>query len=228
MDHIRLDALISSHCDADHYGGLWDLINPQETHELDLTDVRVDRFFHAGVCWFTDGEKRFLGPVEDDKLTLLLEDNASLAWALQESAGHLWLQGEWGKFLKCVQDLDCPVQRLSYRPGQAHRFVPGFGPGESPATFKVLGPVEVDHNGKPALRSLGGHSQNTNGNSALLRLDYGRARILLTGDLNAASQSILLENYAGSRQELACDVAKACHHGSDDCSFEFLSTMSAA
>ncbi|HUF52911.1 MAG TPA: MBL fold metallo-hydrolase [Dehalococcoidia bacterium] len=28
---IELDAMIASHCDADHYGALWDLIDPEET-----------------------------------------------------------------------------------------------------------------------------------------------------------------------------------------------------
>ena len=31
-----------------------------------------------------------------------------------------------------------------------------------------------------------------------------------------------------SRQDLLCDVAKGCHHGSDDVSFEFLQAMGAA
>ena len=59
----------------------------------------------------------------------------------------------------------------------------------------------------------------------LVRLDYGRSRILLTGDLNTKSMRALLDDWAGKRQEFECDVAKACHHGSDDVSYEFLSTM---
>ena len=47
-------------------------------------------------------------------------------------------------------------------------------------------------------------------------------RVLLTGDLNRASQRRLLEAYSGRRMEFACDVAKSCHHGSDDVSYEFL------
>ena len=58
-----------------------------------------------------------------------------------------------------------------------------------------------------------------------IRDSYERVRILLTGDLNTESQHALLDDYIGKRIEFQCDVAKACHHGSDDVSYEFLSAM---
>jgi len=92
----------------------------------------------------------------------------------------------------------------------------------------VLGPVESEVDGNPALLKLGAESKTTNGHSVLLRIDFGRTRILLTGDLNKASQQTLLEEYAGNRIAFQCDVAKACHHGSEDVSFAFLQAMNAA
>jgi beta-lactamase superfamily II metal-dependent hydrolase len=227
-DTIHLDAMISSHCDADHYGGLWDLINPKEQYELDIKKVQVDAFYHAGVSWYRKGSKgRHLGPVTNDHLTQLLEDKQSAIDATNGTGPQL--QGEWGKFIENVAACVPTIQRLSNKSG----YVPGFGPVAAPNTrnvpyLKVLGPVEHDINGAPGLRDLGSDSQNTNGHSLLLRLDYGRCRILLTGDLNAASQQVLLEEFTGNRLELACDVTKACHHGSDDCSYEFLSAIGAA
>ena len=82
--------------------------------------------------------------------------------------------------------------------------------------------------GKTVLKDLGSISKNTNGNSVLLRLDYENVRILLTGDLNKKSQQYIMESFEGSRQELAADVVKSCHHGSDDCSYSFLESVHAS
>ena len=219
-DTIHLNAMISSHCDADHYGGLWDLLesDAQARSELNAANVRVDAFYHAGVSWWTNAdEDRYLGPVDDENnLTQLLGDRDSLRRGLDPTSSER-LQGEWAQFLRRVYDGVPEVRRLS----NSTAFVPGFDAGE--VVMHVLAPYE---SGPGRLPSLGGESINTNGHSVLMRVDYGRARILLTGDLNAASQRHILEQYNGRRLEFACDVAKACHHGSADVSYEFLSTMS--
>jgi hypothetical protein len=96
----------------------------------------------------------------------------------------------------------------------------------------VLGPVEEPWNGRPALRyldtagraSMASPSLTRNGHSVVLRIDYDRVRILLTGDLNFRSQAVLLKNVPA--EEFRCHVAKACHHGSEDISATFLSAMS--
>jgi beta-lactamase superfamily II metal-dependent hydrolase len=226
-EKIVLDAMIASHCDADHYGGLWDLINPNETNELDLEYFDIKAFYHAGVSWWKDTRgKRSLGPIKDNKLTLLLEDKASVNVALKGNPADYSLQGEWAEFMQNVVDVCNKISRLSV--SNFADYVPGFSPANSDAALKVLAPLETSYQGKPALPSLGDESQNTNGNSILLRLDYGRTRILLTGDLNRKSQNHLLESYVGRRQEFACDVAKGCHHGSDDVSYEFLANLSPA
>ncbi|MGZ5135595.1 MAG: hypothetical protein ACXWCG_10610, partial [Flavitalea sp.] len=59
---ISLDVMMSSHNDEDHYGGLWDIINPAETNELKLTSVEVKDFYYAGINWFEKDTKRNLGP----------------------------------------------------------------------------------------------------------------------------------------------------------------------
>ncbi len=231
LDQIHLDAMLASHCDADHYGGLWDLLDVAQNAELNCTAVQVENFYHAGVGWWCKAPKgRYLGPAVrkggERFLTRLLGDRAAVEADLPE------LQGEWGDFMRCVlaarraDGLPTTLRRLS----SASAFLPGFesDAGGEPV-LHVLAPVERSLDGKPALRALsGGDDQNTNGNSLLLRLDFGHVRILLTGDLNRRSQQALLRDYAASLDKFRCDVAKGCHHGSDDVSYAFLQAMQPA
>jgi beta-lactamase superfamily II metal-dependent hydrolase len=231
---IALDAVIASHNDEDHYGGLSDLLSadPQDAVNLDATSVTVESFYHAGLSWWKRGESgRTLGDSASSDQgrmwTQLLGDRAAVQAALQPGAGAR-LAGNWAKLFSRVlatrtrSGAPTRIARLNH----AVRYLPGFEAGPGKASLQVLAPVEFSVAGKPALRRFtGSDSQNTNGQSVLLRLDYGRARILLTGDLNAASQDALLRDYAGELQQFECDVVKACHHGSDDVSYRFLQTL---
>lgn len=225
---IHLDAVIASHCDADHYGGLWDLVgrDAEARDELDTAATEIDAFYHAGVSWWTPGD-RTLGPVVDGHLVQLLEDRESVLAALEPDADPE-LQGWWAGFLEDVVEAAPVVTRLGVEDGAEEVWLPGFGPDAGGPSFRVLAPVTHTVQGRPAVTRLpGGDAQNTNGHSVLLRLDYGRARMLLTGDLNKGSMRALLEAYEGRGHEFACDVAKACHHGSEDISYAFLQAMRA-
>lgn len=69
-------------------------------------------------------------------------------------------------------------------------------------TAAVLGPPEQPHNGTRS---------DLNSNSIVLRLQYGRWRALLTGDMEAAAEDWLL----GSGLDLRVHVLKVAHHGSN-------------
>ena len=144
-----------------------------------------------------------------------------------KASASLKLQGEWANFLSCIVETDAKIERLSYNPKKNFDYLPGFEANQ-PTSIKVLGPIETTIDGQATLKDLGTYDKNTNGNSVLLRVDYGRSRILLTGDLNKKSQRHIIESLSGNKIELAADVVKACHHGSDDCSYEFLQYVNAA
>ncbi|ULC60826.1 hypothetical protein MBM09_07455 [Flaviramulus sp. BrNp1-15] len=229
QDTIELDAMICSHCDADHYGGLWDLLNPNEheQQELDTSKTNVKNFYHAGISWWKSAEKsRFLGDETGGVMHDLLTGKTSIKNGLKQNA-DLKLQGEWADFLKTIIASDADVKRLAHNPDKGFKYLEGFEEDKDTA-IKILGPIENTLNGKPVLKDLGSYSKNTNGNSVLLRVDYGRSRILLTGDLNKKSQRHIIDSLAGNLIELAADVVKSCHHGSDDCSYEFLQYVNAA
>ncbi len=105
LNQIHLDAMIASHNDADHYGGLSDLLDTSQSTELDADEVRVDAFYHAGVGWWVNPatHKRWLGPTTDDKkfLTQLMGKRPQVVAALKSDAEPK-LQGEWADFMKNV------------------------------------------------------------------------------------------------------------------------------
>jgi beta-lactamase superfamily II metal-dependent hydrolase len=229
LARIRLDAIVASHCDADHYGGLWDVLRTDEAAmaELDCAGADIGAFFHAGVSWWRPGN-RWLGRTHDGYLIDLLDGVASLDEGLRPDAERR-LQGEWAEFLREVRQATSIVHRLAVAAGEDETvFVPGFADTDGAASIRVLAPVLHQVDGEVGVTRLGSApDQNTNGHSVLLRLDFGNTRILLTGDLNRKSMHAFLDEYAGREDVLACDVAKGCHHGSDDVSFAFLRHVNA-
>lgn len=231
-DSIDLDAMICSHNDQDHYGGLWDLLDKNQHEELNSEKVCVENFYHAGLSWWkkspegrTLGSKK--GTPNGTMWTRLLEDRDSLISGLKTSGSQPKFQGEWAGFLRKVKGAKTrngtptPVNRLS----SDSKVLPGFDDSDG-VDIKVIAPVNFMVDGKPAIRKFkGSDSKSTNGNSVLLRLDYKSVRILLTGDLNTYSQQSLLKDYEGDHDIFKCDVAKGCHHGSDDVSYSFLEKM---
>jgi beta-lactamase superfamily II metal-dependent hydrolase len=228
--HINLDVMMASHCDADHYGGLWDLLSDTDAarNELDCTGCDVSALYHAGVSWWRDAGRRGLGPKQSGFLTRLLGDRAAVAAAVQPGAVPE-LQGEWRQFLERAAAVAPIIERLGVMSGDtAEHHVPGFEPQPGAASLRVLGPVfRPLPGGGVGVRSLGNDSQNTNGHSMLLQLRYGGATVLLTGDLNRKAQHALLDEYRGRETVLAADVAKGCHHGSEDVSLRFLQAVQA-
>ncbi|MBY5992851.1 ComEC/Rec2 family competence protein [Ferrimonas balearica] len=231
---IQLDAMIATHNDIDHFGGLLNLIDQDEKDqaELNCTSVSVERVYHAGLSWWKKASGRTLGPITQEHYTKLLGGRSSALEAVAnlDNPDNDTLNGSWGQFVlaatKAKRRSGAPadIVRLSHA---THTHLPGFGPGQSQCQIQVLGPVEGQVNGEPALKRFpDGDSKNTNGHSVVLRLDYGQRRLLLTGDLNTHSQNHLMGHYGAQfHPEFKCDVAKGCHHGSHDVSYKFLEGM---
>ena len=168
-------------------------------------------------------------------LTSLIDGWGDVETYSKTAASRPWkLAGNYASILKtlhqhrggAVQDL----RRLSHHSD-------GSALGRGGVRVEVLGPIEetlpgtttralryLDNNDTSGFYNLAGPSLSRNGHSLVLRLDYGDVRILLTGDLNFKAQALLQAQWPAS--ELACHVAKACHHGSQDVSWKFLEAMS--
>jgi beta-lactamase superfamily II metal-dependent hydrolase len=227
-DEVSLDSVIVTHNDYDHYGGLLDLL-PGRLFDGTSFDVRVDRLYHDGLARFRhaptlgDTEEAEVDPFPQGDhgvrrkgrfVTELLDDQESFAHPPRE------LQERFAEYAALVGQVPQDVRRLS----NGDRFLPGYGPGEDDVEIRVLGPVlERIGQDRWGLRTLGSDAETLNGQSIVLRLDYGNCRILLTGDLNTRSQKLLLSYLAA--EEFTVDVAKACHHGAEDVHLEFVRAM---
>ncbi len=154
-DGVHIATLVVTHSDADHYGGMIDLLSGA------LPDGRtfaaeVDRFWHCGIGRFKDGEP--LGAERADTSTTALP-NAGFG---VKPAGRFiveLLDGEthfgrpkrpfaadFATLAKWVGKVPKKVSSLSRRDG----WLPGYAPAPGAAAIRVLGPVaETLAGGRP-------------------------------------------------------------------------------
>jgi beta-lactamase superfamily II metal-dependent hydrolase len=229
---VALRSMILTHSDYDHYGGLIDVLSGSLPDRATPFKVSVANFYHDGIARFA-GDPKLGGvtkgtvppfPVGNSKLkpggsfiTELLDDKASFQNPPRP------LGDEFDKLAKLVASVPKNVKRLSHLDGH----LPGYGPADpGKVRIRVLGPIlESLGGGKVGLRDFSSESVTRNGHSVVLRIDYDKIKLLLTGDLNSRSQGLLLSYHPAA--EFTVDASKACHHGSEDVLFEFIKAMGA-
>ncbi len=230
MNKINLENLIMSHPDYDHYGGMIDLLNGK-LHDGRIFSFKAKNFYHSGMMRF-DKSPEFgntaKGKVADfpeDKhgipkkgtfIKEILDDKQSFQNARKFKKGS---------FHQLTDLLKTKVQHIK-RISHLDKYLPDYKPGQNKFSIKILGPILEEY--KPAqfgLRKLGSKSITINGHSVVLRIDYKKSRILLTGDLNEKSQRLLMSYIP--EEEFAADVVKGCHHGSEDIHLMFIKAMKA-
>lgn len=240
---FHFDWIAFTHPDDDHIGAGKQFVDMLGKY------WSVGTVYHNGMGRFDGAARQWtssasgmsqLGEVEGDDenelyLSSLIDGFADVDTYEKPAPGRTWkLSGNWAVILKKLRDhrsgAVTDLKRLSDKSG-------GAALAAAPVSVKVLGPIEtpVPPTGAPGLRyidenattgfyNLASPSLTRNGQSVVLRIDFGDVRILMTGDLNFRSQALLLKRWPDS--EFACHVSKACHHGSDDISWKFLKAMS--
>jgi beta-lactamase superfamily II metal-dependent hydrolase len=229
---FEFEAAILSHSDLDHYGGFGGLFDEpnvffrnvytngfMERATASENDLLGERVTHNGEKFITD----------------LVTDLPSLDAFFSKPAQ--FKGKKYPTMLKKARDAGRfgNFKMLSVEDG----FVPGFTPGSNEVELEILGPVLEDVGGKKGLRWFKEPGPTKNGHSVVLRARYHDITIFAGGDLNVASENLLLKHHAGAatlpkteaerralvdaaRPRLTAHFAKACHHGSGDVSHAFL------
>lgn len=235
-DHyVDFDAVIATHSDSDHVGGLIKILKHPR--------IAVKRVLHNGL--FRRKESSLdPGPRSaSNKRVFGLEDRPF-------ADGRPELKHLMKRLLtaidKAEENLPVVVRKMEERGGRiarvdlprggfvckrldrAHGYVPPFGAENPYLTIEVLWPRARRREGELSYPWYGNAAQTVNGNSIVLRVIHGDNRVLLTGDLNEPSMEDVLHGLSATiddPKELAADVYKAAHHGSQHFLLDFLKVL---
>ena len=217
---VRIDAIVVSHFDADHFAGLTPiLVDPA---------FEVGTVFHNGIARFkrrrsdrpsdydTDLGATADGP--DGRRATLLTSFSTLgqAMALQARGG---LMKAFDDFVNAAV-----AAHGDGRLGGLKRLTVESAPPQwGDLQVEVLGPVPTPTN-RNHVAWFKDSSHTRNGHSVVLRLTWHGRSFLLGGDLNDRSEAHLLAHHGAA--PFRTDVAKACHHGASEFTTEFLEAVS--
>jgi beta-lactamase superfamily II metal-dependent hydrolase len=229
-DGVSLENVIVTHPDSDHYGGMENVFSGNVGDGDDFT-VTVAHFYHNGMARF--GESPKLGSGEKGEVPEFpkegrgISEKGTFIHELLDKKESFSNPGRpfeksFSGYTGLVASVPVTVNRISNRDG----YVPGYGPQENPVTIRVLGPVLEEYApGKYGLRKFDSDSHTINGHSVVLKIEYGSARILLSGDLHAKAQELLMRYHPAS--VFMADVFKGCHHGAEDVASGFMQAVCA-
>jgi len=186
---------IITHPDQDHYKGFGKIFECEQ--------LSFDKIYHNGIVERANDpisvlgsytkikNQKYLGDIieSDDQLRQLIMDPEKRKGKIYPSTLY--------KAVQNPQNANARFQMLHKGTG----FVPNYELGKE-ISLKILGPIiEKDDQNKSALKYFIDPGKTKNGHSIILKLEIGKLKILLGGDLNIESENYLLEKYAGINPE---------------------------
>jgi beta-lactamase superfamily II metal-dependent hydrolase len=214
--------IVISHSDSDHYLGF--------SHVFREEGLSVGCVYHNGLVERPGASP--LGRVEGDYITGIVNDTSEMKNIIVDPAN---LKGDGSLYCKTLNaslknNPAITFKALSAGDGYLGDFDPQKRINDKEFSIKILAPVRGQVNGKEGLRTIKDLGKDKNGHSVILRIKYGNAKVLLGGDVNEEFGKLIHEYYTDndSLDDLKVDVAKACHHGSNHFSYEFVEAINAA
>lgn len=229
---IPFDTAVISHPDQDHYKGFTPLFESPR--------FRFERVVHNGIVERSGTDS--LGPTRIESGVRYLAETLDDTDTLRSRLADPTFTGRktYPRMLK--KALDSGRVGAMLGAGALGRYLPGFG-ADQDVSIEILGPKAEEVAGQHLLRWFGDVGPTKNGHSVVLKLVYGKVRVLLGGDLNRDAEEHLLTTHTGlplpngaaaetflaaARRIFEVDVAKACHHGSADFTSLYLQAVNPA
>lgn len=214
----KIDAIVITHGDADHFAGLTEIYDSETQRNLPDAKrlfIHPNRVFHNGLIKGSGTTGAFGASVVKDKqrwITALEEDPRTVDDARMNQPFKDWKAAlnAW------TGDGPIEVRRLERGMNDAFDFLTKADP-----TVEVLAPITTMIDGKPALPWLGDVAHTINGHSIVLRMTYGNWRLMFAGDLNEPTEEVL----ASDGTDLQSELFKVPHHGSAEYTQEFLNKV---
>lgn len=215
--------VIISHSDKDHYKGFG--------HIFDNDKLRISNIYHNGIVE-RPGEEHAFGKLDSSKkyITTLVADTAEMKAIIEDPNKRKGTYSTYPKTLhKALKyNSNVPFKMLSVD----DEYIDGYDDTNKvngkEFSFELLGPITETRNGKKVFKYFKNIGKAKNGHSVVFKLTYGKARILLGGDLNKEAGEYLVDHFSNNLDKLEVDVAKACHHGSPHFFYEFIERLNAA
>lgn len=208
----RFDAVILTHGDADHATGMTKILNNP--------NIQVERIYHNGIARRKGEGLKSFGKIESGMLVDLYSD-------IEE------LKEEYKNLSKGSKDWYNAVQSAKARAAKngygftcqrADHWTEKLILGKEEVKITFLGPINQGTPTSPKLKIFeNSDSKTINGNSVAILIEYGKARMLFSGDINPEAETLYIEKYGDS---LDAHVFKANHHGSPDFTVNFLRMIS--
>lgn len=206
------DAVIMTHGDADHAEGLIRIL--KDSH------VIVKGIYHNGIAKRGNSLGRVESGTKGRMLIDLYDDIEDLG---SEYTRLTKIYRDWVDSVRMARrratryGIDLKCQRVDQSKGTIR-----IG-GQGGLEIEFLTPINLGTEASPRLMTFGAASKTINGNSISVLLKYGKARILLCGDLNEPAEKLILART--DKKALRANVFKANHHGSQHFTTKFLDTV---